>query len=214
MLCVLALVAPISGGMAVLGAAGSAQAQDQPDTLFGRTGRPLTNFRPIPQWSTLLERFKAEERKNAECLSSQQANCPYSEWIAMILRVRNLDQASQITEVNSFANNWRYITDQRNWGKEDYWATPGEFFNRAGDCEDYAIVKFMSLRALGFPNEGLRLTAVQDLNLGVGHAVTVVFFQGRRLLLDNQISQVVETGTVHHYKPVFAANENKWWLFR
>jgi len=121
---------------------------------------------------------------------------------------------TQIREVNTFANTWKYITDPVNYGKPDYWATPGEFFAKAGDCEDYGIVKFMSLRALGFSNDDLRLVAVQDLNLGVGHAVTVVFHDGRYLLLDNQIKQVIDTRAVGHYRPVFAVNEEAWWLFK
>jgi len=181
--------------------------------LFGREGKLFTNFRPIPQWSTLLERYRAEEQRNAGCTAGTGA-CPYSEWRSMIDRVRGMDRLSQIREVNRFANHWRYITDPINYGQPDYWATPGEFFAKAGDCEDYGIVKFMSLRALGFSNDDLRLVAVQDLNLGVGHAVTVVRLDGRKLLLDNQIQQVIDTSSVRHYRPVFAANENVWWLYK
>ncbi len=194
------------------GTAGESLATDE--TLFGRPGKLFTNFRPIPQWTTLLERYRAEERRNATCRSGQEDSCPYTQWRRMIDRVRNLDRMSQIREVNRFANTWRYITDPVNYGKEDYWATPGEFFTKAGDCEDYGIVKFMSLRALGFSNQTLRLAAVQDMNLGVGHAVTIVFHDGRQLLLDNQIQQVIDTSAVRHYKPVFSANEDVWWLYR
>ena len=120
----------------------------------------------------------------------------------------------QIEEVNNFANQRTYITDPRNWGEDDYWATPGEFIAKFGDCEDYAIIKYLSLRNLGFTDDELRLVAVKDLNLKVGHAVLVVFFKGKVLLLDNQIKKVVDTSIVHHYEPVFSINQTYWWRHR
>ena len=52
--------------------------------------------------------------------------------------------------MNRFFNNIRFRSDQKTWGKEDYWALPREFLNRGiGDCEDYAIAKYITLRRLG-----------------------------------------------------------------
>jgi predicted transglutaminase-like cysteine proteinase len=121
---------------------------------------------------------------------------------------------AQIEAVNAVMNRARYITDQVNWGMSDYWATPAEFFWKDGDCEDFAIAKFMSLRALGFPNDTLRIVVVQDLNLKTPHAVLAVHLEQGWLLLDNQVSQVVELRRVHHYQPIFSLNETSWWLHR
>lgn len=183
-------------------------------TVFGQTGKRFTNFKPIPQWTTLLKRYRDEEGRDQSCRAGQRGNCPYREWRNLIARLQNKNRTTQIEEVNRFANTWRYITDPINWGKEDYWATPGEFFAKAGDCEEYAIVKFMSLRALGFENDELRLVAVMDLNLNIGHVVTLVDQGGRTLLLDNQIKSVIPADSVRHYKPVFSAHENAWWLYK
>ena len=80
-----------------------------------------------------------------------------------------------------------------------------------GDCEDYSIAKFMSLRQLGFSNAELRVVAVKDLNLKIGHAVLAVYLDGKALILDNQIRKVVEAKTIRHYVPVFSINEKFWW---
>jgi len=182
--------------------------------VFGRTGKKFTDLRPIPKWNTLLKRYREEERKDVNCRSRGRGNCPYTEWKALIDRLKGRDRLTQVEEVNRFANSWRYITDPVNWGVDDYWETPGEFFDKSGDCEDYAIVKFMSLRALGFDNDELNLVAVMDLNLNVGHAVLLAEVGGRALLLDNQIKRVTKASAVRHYKPVFSANEKVWWLFK
>ena len=86
--------------------------------------------------------------------------------------------------------------------------------------EDYAIIKYLSLRRLGFPEEDLRVVAVKDLNLKVGHAVLIVFWadpktgKKRSLLLDNQIKKVVASRSARHYQPVFSINKDYWWRHR
>lgn len=192
------------------------QAQSDPEgwVVFGRSGKLFTNFKPIPHWPRLLERYREEDARDARCRGGQGGRCPYRDWTRMIERLGGKDRLTQIEEVNRFANQWSYITDPVNWGVEDYWATPGEFFAKAGDCEDYAIVKFMSLRALGFGNHELRLVAVTDLNLDVGHVVVLVRTGGRTLVLDNQTRRVVEADSIRHYKPVYSANEHAWWLYK
>jgi predicted transglutaminase-like cysteine proteinase len=111
-------------------------------------------------------------------------------------------------------NRARYITDLVNWGTQDYWATASEFFWKDGDCEDYAIAKYLSLKALGFAQDSLRVVVVQDLNLKIPHAILVVYLDGKALLLDNQVGTVIEAERVRHYRPIYSVNETAWWLHR
>jgi predicted transglutaminase-like cysteine proteinase len=75
----------------------------------------------------------------------------------------------------------------------------------------------MSLRHLGFEERELRIVAVKDLNLKVGHAILLVFWidprngKERALVLDNQIDKVVDARAVRHYQPVFSINSQHWW---
>ena len=112
------------------------------------------------------------------------------------------------------ANNWLYKVDPRVYRKKDYWATPAQFFNKSGDCEDYAITKYISLVHLGFDKKDMRIVIVQDLNLKVPHAVLVVYLDGKALILDNQIKQVVSASRITHYKPIYSINETKWWIHK
>ncbi|MBK5940067.1 transglutaminase-like cysteine peptidase [Halochromatium roseum] len=179
--------------------------------IFGESGKQFTNFRPIPKWQDVLKRFRIEQRRQRDCDSG---GCRDDhDWMQTLDRLRGKDRAVQVREVNRFANNWRYITDPTNWNQDDYWSTPDEFLKKHGDCEDYAIIKFLSLRALGFSNDDLRLVVIKDLNLGVAHSVTLVRLNDRIMMLDNQIDRVIPANAVKHYKPIFAANEEAWWLF-
>lgn len=183
------------------------------ERVFGLSGKEFKSFKPLPQWRTLLERYRSEEQKDARCRRTKPDGCPYTDWLAFIDGIKALEPLSQLREVNGFANRWRYVKDIVNWGVEDYWEVPGEFFQKSGDCEDYAIVKFMSLRALGFDNSDILLVAVQDENLGVGHAITLASVNGQAFVLDNQVAQVIPATRIKHYRPVFSANEVSWWLY-
>lgn len=195
-----------------------AKAQGAADSSFFRSVETKSsNLGPFKKWTGAMERFteeKAKEEKRTDCDTQKFNTCHYQTWQKFLESVRGKPKDVQIEEVNNWANQRNYITDPRNWGEEDYWETPGEFIARFGDCEDYAIIKYLSLRNLGFTDEELRVVAVKDLNLKVGHAILVVFFGGKVLLLDNQIKKVVDTSIVRHYEPVFSINRSFWWRHR
>ena len=175
------------------------------------------NLRPFKKWNGAMKRYskqKAKEEKRTDCKAKRFNTCHYQVWLKFVDSIRDKPRSFQINKVNHWANQRRYVTDPRNWGQKDYWATPGEFIARFGDCEDYSIIKYLSLRALGFTDKEMRLVAVKDMNLKVGHAVLVVFDGGKTLLLDNQVKKVVETKKVRHYVPVFSINKSYWWRHR
>lgn len=77
-----------------------------------------------------------------------------------------------LRRVNDFFNRIPYETDQEHWGMVDYWATPVEMLaSNGGDCEDYAIAKYLSLKELGIPVERMRIAYVRALRLGENHMV-------------------------------------------
>lgn len=52
----------------------------------------------------------------------------YAQWLA---------QQKTVESIISFANEFTYVSDKKQFGKTDYWQTPNEFFmNKLADCED------------------------------------------------------------------------------
>jgi predicted transglutaminase-like cysteine proteinase len=186
--------------------ANAAQARTYPK-IFSSIELPSKNLKKFPKWIDMIGRWK----DGSPCDSD---TCTTKGWTGLIEDLKGKDRLTQIKEVNKLLNSKKYIIDMRNWGKEDYWATPFQFLKKNGDCEDYAIAKFMALKALGIPIEDMRVVALQDLNLGVGHAVLIVYNGSDALLLDNQIKTVVPANSIKHYQPVYSINENGWWLHR
>ena len=183
--------------------------------LFGTQEIQSANQAPFPKWTGALAKYFADRKLLDEpCNSSIFNKCHLKEWQAFLGEQRGRPKREQVEAVNDYLNRQRYFTDPRNYGVNDYWATPYEFLVRDGDCEDYAIAKFISLRALGFDNSELRLVVVNDLNLKLAHAILAVYIDGEALILDNQVRQVVKSSAIRHYKPVYSINEAFWWLHR
>ena len=130
------------------------------------------------KWRSALARYAVESKKNPKppCPGQQMQICTYDDWLSFLKTLEGKPPLIQLNEINNRINQAKYITDSANWGQSDYWATPAEFMARFGDCEDYAILKYLSLRRLGWKESALRVVAVEDLNLKVGHAVLIVFF--------------------------------------
>jgi predicted transglutaminase-like cysteine proteinase len=117
----------------------------------------------------------------------------------------------QLRAVNRFLNDWRYKSDEQNYGHRDYWATPLEFLRHSGDCEDYAIIKYVSLRQLGFTPEQLRVVVVRDALRDIAHAVLAVYLDGEVYILDNLTKAVLPQERISHYVPYYSINETTRW---
>lgn len=202
--------------LALLPLAGEVHGASDPlPRLFGTEEIRSSNLKPFPMWTGALDRYFDERSLlDSPCESSTFNRCHLQEWKQFLASIENLEPMAQLVVVNARMNTKRYIIDPRNYGVRDYWATPLQFFNKDGDCEDYAITKFMSLRALGFENDHMRIVVLNDLNLRIPHAVLVVYMKGRALVLDNQIQLVVPAEVVRHYSPIYSVNESNWWLHR
>ena len=86
-----------------------------------------------------------------------------------------------------------------------------EFLARSGDCEDYAIAKYQSLRMLGWPPEALRLVVVQDVLRDLPHAVLAAYLDGAIYILDNLSDTALEQSRVENYVPYYSVNEITRW---
>lgn len=201
--------------LAVLASLGDGPANAASARLFGTTETRSNNFKPFKKWTAAVERTLREAAgRPGSCQETSLNACHYKAWMEYLDELRGLDPMEQVRKVNHYMNRQRYITDPKNWGKKDYWASPGEFLNRRGDCEDYAIAKYVSLKRLGFTDEQVRLIAVKDLNLKVGHAILGVWMNDTIYILDNQVKPVTEHTRIRHYQPVFSINETAWWRHR
>lgn len=174
--------------------------------LLGAQERRSTNLGAFTKWSGMFARFEQDAEKPGAAPIVQS-------WKRQIASFQGLPLERMAEQVNRFVNQQPYILDSDNWGTSDYWATPIEFLQRGGDCEDFAIAKYASLRALGVPEERLRIAIVHDKQKNIPHAVLIVYTDNDALVLDNQSPVVRRSVDVEHrYRPIFSINRSAWWL--
>jgi predicted transglutaminase-like cysteine proteinase len=173
--------------------------------LFGTLEKRSGDLSAFNKWGAMFSRFQKD-------LSSDKGERVMEQLKSSLDSMRGLPVEAQVRRVNDLMNSVQYISDKRNWGKSDYWATPVEFMTRGGDCEDFAIAKYAALRALGVPDSKMRLAIVKDMQKNIPHAILIVYTNDGPMILDNQIKSVRADSSVRHYKPIYSINRTSWWL--
>jgi predicted transglutaminase-like cysteine proteinase len=176
--------------------------------LFGTTEIQSLSLSKFPKWRGTLARF-ADELD-----SCKRTGCRIDDWNQLVGSLRGWDVPTQLVLLNQYVNRHPYVEDRVNWRQLDYWATPLQFLARSGDCEDFAITKYLVLRELGMDVDDMRIVIVRDRVRGIAHAVLAVYVDGRALILDNQRDEVVVADLISNYVPVYSLNERGWWLHR
>ena len=136
-------------------------------------------------------------------------------WQQLMDDISGQQESTRLAQANKFFNQLRFIDDDEQWGSRDYWATPLEFLGRgAGDCEEFAIAKYVTLVKTGTPTSQLRITYVKALELNQAHMVlTWVERAGDEpLVLDNLIPQIRPASQRRDLLPVYSFNADSLWL--
>lgn len=173
--------------------------------LFGSTEKQSASLTAFTKWTSMFDRFDA-------ALNTASGQQTMNEFKSQIEFLRGLPMNKMVSGVNEIVNRVSYINDINIYGQSDYWATPVEFLKNGGDCEDFAITKYVALRALGIPEERMRILVLQDMQKNIPHAVLVVYTDNGAVVLDNQIKSVTNVERISHYKPIFSINREGWWL--
>ncbi len=137
-------------------------------------------------------------------------------FVANLLKTKNGQvEMPFLRKTNEFYNQIPYFSDMEHWGVEDYWATPVEIVaSFGGDCEDYAIAKYMTLKDLGVPIDHMRITYVRAINLGVTHMVLAYYPtpDADPWILDNLIPEIKLASARTDLVPVYSFNDDDLWL--
>jgi len=173
--------------------------------FYGTEEKRSTNLRAFTKWTKMFSKFERQLKQDSSARVVR-------EWQQNLSDVQGMSLKSMANRVNNLVNKKRYILDSKNWGQSDYWATPVEFLQRGGDCEDFAIMKYTALRSLGVPEERLRLAIVQDTHKNIPHAVLIVYTEQGAYLLDNQIKRMISAERGSRYRPIYSINRQAWWL--
>lgn len=172
-------------------------------------------FLPVPQAAPPdIEKML----RLAEARYGAPAVVAVTQWRDAMATARGLAETEKINRINDFFNRRVvFVDDVEAWGKTDYWATPLESLGRGrGDCEDFAIAKYVSLRSLGVPLDRLRLTYVRAQIGGGSQAHMVLAYypspRAEPLILDNLVGDILPASRRGDLFPVFSFNSEGLWV--
>lgn len=139
-------------------------------------------------------------------------------WQKLVTESGNKTEAEKVALANSFFNRMDFASDPKQWGVDDFWATPLEMLaSNGGDCEDYAIAKYYTLRLLGIPVERLRITHAVDWKRDQSHMVLLYYplvptAHQDALVLDNRTSEILPLSKRMGLLPVYGFNNQGVWV--
>ncbi|VVO28496.1 cysteine protease LapG [Pseudomonas fluorescens] len=137
-------------------------------------------------------------------------------WQQLLATQKQIGEPEQLNVVNQFFNRQlHYEEDIELWRLDDYWQTPIEaLWKGAGDCEDFALAKYFSLRHLGVSSDKLRITYVKAVSLNRAHMVLTYYStpEAVPLVLDSLIDAIRPASQRTDLLPVYAFNAEGLWL--
>jgi predicted transglutaminase-like cysteine proteinase len=195
-----------------LGSSGSPQ-------LAGRSAEPFGLSAATLSWGALRDKWQGVARKlddemvqialcdgdRERCVSPAALR-----FLAIVDDARARDGRARLGEINRAINlAIRPMSDLAQYGEEDVWTSPlVTFAHGAGDCEDYAIAKFVALREAGIAPDDIRIVIMRDTIHGEDHAIAAARLDGRWLTLDNRRMAMVEDADVRNYRPLFVIDQH------
>ncbi|HKC32682.1 MAG TPA: transglutaminase-like cysteine peptidase [Xanthobacteraceae bacterium] len=199
-------------------------ATDAPGTLPRRSGaEPFGMFAFRAPEGVLWTKWRgvaADIAKDVEAMarcraSAAQCSPAATRFIALIDDVRRHDGRARLETVNRAVNDAiRYTSDMEQHGVADLWSAPlATFASGRGDCEDYAIAKYVALRESGVAAEDMRVLLVRDLAVREDHAVLAVREGGRWMILDNRSMAPIRDSEARSFMPLFALDQEGVKLF-
>lgn len=144
-----------------------------------------------------------------------QAGERVASWHRLMQQGDQLDDVEKLRRVNDFFNQIPYQSDTELWGKDDYWATPLELLvHEGGDCEDYSIAKYFTLKEMGVAEDKLRIMYVKSIKLNQSHMVLTYYPDPSSIpkVLDNLNPQLLSASNRLDLTPVYSFNADGLWL--
>ncbi|NPV20209.1 transglutaminase-like cysteine peptidase [Bradyrhizobium aeschynomenes] len=181
------------------------------DEPFGLNRTELGAGPLLRKWLTLAHRLDDERVQLALCDGDRErcVSPAALRLLAIVDQARARDGRARLGEINRAINlAIRPTSDLVQYGEPDVWTSPlVTFGSLAGDCEDYAIAKFVALRLAGIPPQDLRIVILRDTARNEDHALVAARLDGRWLLLDNQRMAMIRDSDARQVRPRFVIDE-------
>lgn len=131
-----------------------------------------------------------------------RATAPMGRYVSQPLTVK----CESIADIREFLSTCKYIPDEVQFHKRDYWQPPDEFEKtKRGDCDCFALWAWREFLALGFD---ARFVTGKSGRYGQGHAWVQFAKDGKYFLVEPTMARIAATMprlSTLRYQPRFSA---------
>jgi len=196
----------------IAGTLTSPGAVDRADEPFGLSTAEVTTGALLQKWRE-VEHEVDDERQVLRLCAENRTSCQSRaalQFLAIVDSARTLEGRARLGEINRAINlKIKPMSDLALYGADDVWSPPlVTLAMGAGDCEDYAIAKFVALEEAGVSTDDLRIVVLRDDMRKEDHAVVAARLDGSWLLLDNRHMLMVEDQKIRDYHPEFVIDHD------
>jgi predicted transglutaminase-like cysteine proteinase len=178
---------------------------------FGLGSEPASTGDVPAKWQELEAQLRADNQILDHC-RDDLSSCPPAarRFLAIIDDGRARSGRARVGVINREIDLAIVPTsDIVQWGVADRWSPPLETFSTGrGDCEDYAIAKYVALRAAGVPKRDVKLVIVRNTDVDENHAIVAVRLDGAWVILDNRWLALVRDRDMQRATPLFELDDN------
>jgi predicted transglutaminase-like cysteine proteinase len=178
---------------------------------FGLKTVPVTGGELLAKWDGVTGEIRADSDVLVRC-RAQPSSCPAAaqKFLAVIAEGRAHEGRARVGLINRAINMAiAPMSDLAQWGVVDRWSAPLETLTTGrGDCEDYAIAKYVALVEAGVAADDVRLVIVRDLAFEQDHAVIAVRLDGTWIMLDNRRLVLVQDVDMPGVQPLFVLDDS------
>ncbi|MBZ9817773.1 transglutaminase-like cysteine peptidase [Mesorhizobium sp. CA7] len=175
--------------------------------VFGSVALSMRNFPVAARWAPVY-------RAIVDCTAGSVCDRENPAFAEIVKIAGDKGFRDKLSFVNSSINRLiAYRKDSVVYGKLDYWAKPSEILeHRAGDCEDFAILKMAALLRAGIPAQSMSLVVLQDRRRKFFHAVLSVSTGSGTFILDSLGNAVLRDSDLPDYVPLYSFSTDRAWI--
>jgi predicted transglutaminase-like cysteine proteinase len=181
----------------------------QAPSLFGMETEPVAGG-VAAKWRAVKADIDRERQVLARCRAQEACPVVAQNLLNIVAESTGRSGVARVGLINRAVDLAITATsDEAQWGVVDHWSPPFETLQtHRGDCEDYAIVKYVALLLAGLSHDDVKIVILQNLLPKEDHAVVAARVDGHWLILDNRRLALVHDTEMVGSIPEFVLDED------
>jgi predicted transglutaminase-like cysteine proteinase len=181
----------------------------QAPPLFGMETEPVAGG-VAAKWRAVEADIDRERQVLARCRTHEACPVVAQDLLDIVAEGAGRSGLARVGWINRAVDHAIVPTsDEAQWGVADHWSPPFETLQtRRGDCEDYAIVKYVALLQAGLSHDDVKIGILRNLLPNEDHAAVAARVDGQWRILDNRRLALVRDTELVGFIPKFVLDED------